>query len=86
MDIGNLLALRAEADDAVAIGFDAKVAIHPKQVATIRDAYAPADEQIDWATRLMDAAKHERGVFTFEGQMVDGPVFKQAEQILRRAN
>lgn len=86
MDIGNLLALRAEADDAVAIGFDAKVAIHPKQVATIRDAYAPTDEQIDWATRLMDAAKRERGVFTFEGQMVDGPVFKQAEQILRRAN
>ena len=28
----------------------------------------------------------ERGVFTYEGQMVDGPVFKQAEQILRRAN
>lgn len=85
MDIAGLDALRAEADDAVAIGFDAKVAIHPKQVDVIRAAYAPTPEQVDWATRLMDAAQHERGVFTFEGQMVDGPVFKQAEQILRRA-
>ena len=86
MDIGNLDALAAESDDAVTIGFDAKVAIHPKQVETIRAAWAPTPEQIDWATRLMAAARDERGVFTFEGLMVDGPVFKQAEQILRRAH
>lgn len=85
MDIGNLDALRAESDDAVNIGFDAKVAVHPKQVDVIRAAYAPTDEQVAWAQGLLDAAQHERGVFTYEGQMVDGPVFKQAQQILRRA-
>ena len=41
LDIRNLDGLRAEADDAVAVGFDAKVAIHPTQVAVIRDGYAP---------------------------------------------
>ena len=37
LDIKDLDGLRAEADDAVAVGFDAKVAIHPTQVAVIRD-------------------------------------------------
>lgn len=85
MDIPDLEGLRAEATDAVNIGFDAKVAIHPKQVDTIRAAYRPTDEEVDWATRLLEAAKSERGVFTFEGKMVDGPVFKQAQQIMNRA-
>ena len=85
MDIPNTDALAAEAADAVNIGFDAKVAIHPKQVDVIRDTYRPSAQDIDWARRLLAAAESERGVFTFEGKMVDGPVFKQAETILRRA-
>ena len=36
LDIKDLDGLRAEVDDAVAVGFDAKVAIHPSQVAVIR--------------------------------------------------
>ncbi|WP_067899764.1 HpcH/HpaI aldolase/citrate lyase family protein [Nocardia vaccinii] len=85
LDIGNLDGLRAEADDAVAVGFDVKVAIHPKQVAVIRAAYAPTDEELDWARRVLAAAGNERGVFGFEGKMVDAPVFRHAEQIVRRA-
>ncbi len=46
LDIKDLDGLRAETDDAVAVGFDAKVAIHPTQVAVIRAAYAPTDEQV----------------------------------------
>ena len=36
LDIKDLDGLRGEVDDAVAVGFDAKVAIHPSQVAVIR--------------------------------------------------
>ena len=43
LDIKDLDGLRAEVDDAVAVGFDAKVAIHPTQVAVIRAGYAPTD-------------------------------------------
>ena len=57
LDIKNLDGLRAESDDAVAVGFDAKVAIHPTQVAVIRAAYAPTDEQVDWARRVLDTAR-----------------------------
>ncbi len=85
LNIRDLDGLRAEADDAVAVGFDAKVAIHPTQVAVIRDAYAPTADQVEWARHVLDAARDERGVFQFEGIMVDAPVLRRAERIVQLA-
>jgi citrate lyase subunit beta/citryl-CoA lyase len=85
LDIEDLDGLRAEADDAVASGFAATACIHPSHVGVIRAAYAPAPEQVAWATRVRDAAAGQQGVFRFEGAMVDGPVLRHAESILRRA-
>ncbi|MGA9870447.1 MAG: CoA ester lyase [Rhodococcus sp. (in: high G+C Gram-positive bacteria)] len=85
LDIADLDGLAAESEDAVATGFDGKVAIHPRQVEVIRDAYRPSDEDVAWATRVLDAVSSNRGVFSFEDKMVDAPVLRHAEQILRRA-
>ncbi|MET8425383.1 HpcH/HpaI aldolase/citrate lyase family protein [Nocardia sp. NPDC059091] len=85
LDIPDLTGLAAESEDAVAIGFDAKVAIHPSQVPVIRTAYAPTPGEVDWARRLLAEAPNHRGVFTFEGRMVDMPVIRHAERIVQRA-
>jgi citrate lyase subunit beta/citryl-CoA lyase len=85
MDLGDPTGLRAEAEDAVAVGFDAKVAIHPDQVPVIRTAFTPTPERVAWARRLLAAVGDERGVTTFEGRMVDGPIYAQAERIVRLA-
>jgi citrate lyase subunit beta/citryl-CoA lyase len=85
MDIDDLAGLAAECEDASAVGFDATVAIHPKQVSTIRASYRPVAEQIDWALRLLAHVGEDRGVTTFEGRMVDGPIYAQAERVLRLA-
>jgi citrate lyase subunit beta / citryl-CoA lyase len=85
LDIRDLDGLRAEAVDGVAVGFDATVCIHPTQVAVVRQAYRPSEEKLAWARRVLTAAKTERGVFAFEGQMVDSPVLRHAEAALRRA-
>ena len=82
LDIKDLAGLAAETDDAVAVGFDVKVAIHPTQVAVIRAGYAPTKEQVTWARHVLDAARSERGVFQFEGIMVDAPVLRRAERIV----
>jgi citrate lyase subunit beta/citryl-CoA lyase len=82
LDIKDLDGLRAEVDDGVAVGFDAKVAIHPSQVPVIRAGYAPSQEQIAWARRVLDAAGNERGVFELDGKMIDMPVLRRAERIL----
>ncbi|MFC4375710.1 HpcH/HpaI aldolase/citrate lyase family protein [Nocardia halotolerans] len=85
LDIKDTDGLAAETLDAVAVGFDAKVAIHPSQVAVIRAGYAPAAEELDWARRVLAEVPNHRGVFAFEGRMVDAPVLRHAEQIIRRA-
>lgn len=85
LDIGDLDGLRAETDDAVAVGFDAKVAIHPTQVAVIRAGYTPTDDQVSWARTVLDVARSERGVFQFDGQMVDMPVLRRARRIVALA-
>jgi citrate lyase subunit beta/citryl-CoA lyase len=82
VDIKNLDGLRGEVDDAVAVGFDGKVAIHPSQVPVIRAGYTPTEEQAEWARRVLEAARDERGVFQFDGQMVDMPVLRRAQRIV----
>lgn len=85
LDIADEAGQRAEALDAVALGFVATACIHPSQVAVVRQAYAPDDDEVAWARKVLDAAQHNQGVFTLDGRMVDGPVFRQAESTLRRA-
>jgi citrate lyase subunit beta/citryl-CoA lyase len=85
VDIKNLDGLLAETDDAVAVGFDAKVAIHPTQVAVIRAGFAPSEAEITWARAVLDASREERGVFQFNGTMVDMPVLRRAQRIVSLA-
>lgn len=85
LDITDEAGQRAEALDAVAQGFVATACIHPSQVGTVRSAYAPDDDEVAWARRVLDAAETNQGVFQLDGRMIDGPVFRQAESTLRRA-
>jgi citrate lyase subunit beta/citryl-CoA lyase len=85
LDIKNLAGLEVEVDDAVAVGFDAKVAIHPTQVRVIRRGYAPTSDQVQWARHVLEEARNQRGVFQFEGIMVDAPVLRRAERIVQLA-
>jgi citrate lyase subunit beta/citryl-CoA lyase len=84
LDIADTTGLAAEARDAAASGFAATACIHPDQVATIREAYAPSDDQIEYARAVLAAAEGERGVFAFRGAMVDEPVLALARRIFSR--
>ena len=85
LDISDTKRLAIEAADAAASGFAATACIHPSQVAIIRDAYRPDDASTAWARGVLAAAEGERGVFTYEGRMVDEPVLRHARALLRRA-
>lgn len=85
IDIKNLDGLRRETDDAVAVGFDVKVALHPSQVAVIREGYRPTAEQVEWARHILAAAADQQGAWAFEGIMVDAPVLRRAERIVALA-
>lgn len=84
LDIGDVRGLRREAMDAAATGFTATACIHPSQVDVIREAYLPDGKQISWARAVLAAAETERGVFAFQGRMIDEPVLRHARAVLRR--
>ncbi|MDO5500223.1 MAG: CoA ester lyase [Propionibacteriaceae bacterium] len=84
MDFTDLDGLRAAALDAFAQGFAATACIHPAQVPVIREAYTPAEEDLAWARRVLAAAEEHGGAVELDGRMVDGPMYRQAEVLLRR--
>ena len=85
IDIADTAGLTAQARDAVASGFTATACIHPSQVATIREAYASTDDELEYALAVLAAAEGERGVFAFRGGMVDEPVLAHARRVVTRS-
>jgi citrate lyase subunit beta/citryl-CoA lyase len=83
--IDDLDGLAAEAADAAASGFRAIACIHPTQVTAIRDAYRPDPASVEWARAVLAAAESERGVFRFQGRMIDEPVLRHARSVISRA-
>lgn len=81
--------LAVAAADAVGLGYDGKMAIHPAQVAPINDAFTPDPDRIEWAQQILtardEAEAEDRGVFRVDGEMIDAPLIAQAEQIIARA-
>ncbi len=74
---------------AMHMGYSGKQAIHPRQIEPIAAVFTPTDEAIANATRLVEAYhQHQRdgrGVFAYEGKMVDAPILRAAENVLARA-
>ncbi|MET0976867.1 MAG: CoA ester lyase [Leifsonia sp.] len=85
LDISDVDGLRLEAEDAVASGFAATACIHPAQVEVIRAAYRPSDDEVAAARAILEVAGREHGVFRHGDNMVDGPVLRHAEAVIRRA-
>ncbi|MFI5541801.1 HpcH/HpaI aldolase/citrate lyase family protein [Nocardia sp. NPDC051900] len=84
VDIADLDTLAADSAAAAASGYAAKACIHPTQVAVVRTAFRPSDDEISWAKAVLAAAEAHTAVFTFEGRMVDAPVLAHARRVLRQ--
>ena len=67
------------------MGFDGKVALHPRQVPVIRAAYAPSPDELAWARAVLAEAPKHRGAFAYAGKMVDMPLLRHADRIVRRS-
>jgi len=77
--------LQRESDEAAAMGYTGKLAIHPAQVAPINTAFLPTPAEIEQAQSLIAAAQGHDGAFRFEDRMVDVPHVRRAERIMALA-
>lgn len=83
--------LAESARQARRLGFGGKAAIHPQQLAAIRDAFAPTADEVDWARRVLVAFEESEAagvgaVKLPDGTFVDAPVADRARSILRSAD
>lgn len=77
-------ALRSDACHAAALGFAAKLCIHPKQVPVVHEAFNPSLADLAWARAVVAAS--DEPVAVVEGQFVDRPLVDSARRILDRAS
>lgn len=75
----------AEAAEARRLGYAGKLCIHPAQVGLANQAFTPSADQVARARRILEAAAAGSGVVVVDGQMIDDPLVRQAEEVLARA-
>ena len=86
IDLENVAALEAECARVRALGFSGKLAIHPKQCASIKVAFQPTAAQVERARRIVTAFEAAKGnVAAIDGQMIDVPMVRSAQRVLQRA-
>ncbi|MFJ4679057.1 HpcH/HpaI aldolase/citrate lyase family protein [Kitasatospora sp. NPDC088783] len=78
--------LRRETLEAVELGFAGKVAVHPRQLPVIAQAFAPSPQELETARAVLAAATGAGGrITTVGGAMVGPPLVEAARAVVRRA-
>jgi citrate lyase subunit beta/citryl-CoA lyase len=89
-DVTDEVAFRSSADIAVALGFDGKHCIHPRQVPWAIEAFTPSEQRVEEARRLLQAVQvaqaDGRGAALLDGRMIDEASRRLALRILIRAD
>ncbi len=64
------------------MGFAAKMAVHPRQVPTIRTAFRPTPGEVALAVEVLAGLDATTGVATVRGRVIDEPLLRQARAVL----
>ncbi|PWL17621.1 CoA ester lyase [Falsochrobactrum shanghaiense] len=80
--IDDALLIASDARHARELGFGGKLAIHPRQIAAIREGFQPEASEVAWAQKVLASGD---GATAIDGAMVDEPVRLRARAILKQA-
>lgn len=88
-DVSDMEGLSASVIEAKSLGFEGKGCIHPRQIKVINEAFAPANEEIEKAKKIVlafeEAEAQGIGVVALGSKMIDAPVVKRAHRIIELA-
>jgi len=89
VDIEDHEGLKEEVMYAASLGYDAKVAINPRQVETIHQALRVDQRKLQEAINIATSFEANKdkgiGVFNLDGKMIDEPVYQKAKQLILKA-
>lgn len=88
-DIADEEGLRSSVLEAKSLGFEGKGCIHPGQIKIVHEGFAPSKQEIEKAKRislaLEEAQKKGSGVVALGSKMIDPPVVRRAQRVLKLA-
>ena len=89
-DVKDLDGFRAECVQGFEMGFDGKTLIHPGQVEIANDVWAPTDDEVEHARKVIAAfdegLAEGRGVITVDGRMIENLHVANAQRTLAVAD
>lgn len=89
-DLGDREGLRKTVLESKALGFEGMGCIHPRQIAVIRQGFAPDPSEIERSRNIInafeEAGKAGLGVVALGTKMIDAPVVKRARMTLELAH
>jgi citrate lyase subunit beta/citryl-CoA lyase len=81
-NVSDMEALRDVVLESKALGFDGMGCIHPRQIKVIHECYAPSQQEIEKAQKIVKAfdkaTEKGLGVVSIDSKMIDPPVVKRA--------
>jgi citrate lyase subunit beta/citryl-CoA lyase len=88
-DVSDMEALKQNVLTSKSLGFDGMGCIHPRQIRVIQENFAPDQEQIEKSKKIVNAFITARenglGVVSLGSKMIDAPVVKRAEKVIKLA-
>lgn len=85
-DVADMDALRDVVLESKSLGFDGMGCIHPRQIHVIHEYYAPNQQEIEKAKKIVhafdDATEKGLGVVAIGSKMIDPPVVKRAQKTI----
>jgi citrate lyase subunit beta/citryl-CoA lyase len=88
-DVGDEAGMLSSTREAIALGFEGKGCIHPRQIGVIHAAFRPSDDEIRYALQVRAAMEEAQrtgaGVISLGTKMIDPPVVARALRMLRVA-
>lgn len=88
-DVSNMEGLAVNVQASKGLGFSGMGCIHPRQIKVIHENFAPAEAEIEKAKRIykafVEAKAKGLGVVSLGTKMIDAPVVKRAEKLIKLA-
>ena len=81
-------AFKVSTQEGRQMGYEGRMLIHPSQIEPAHELYTPKPEDVEWAEGVKKVFEEEgiakgAAAVTYQGKMVDTPVYENALQILR---
>lgn len=88
-DVNDMDGLFKSTREVKMLGFEGKGCIHPRQIKIVNEAFAPTEQEIEKAKKIVIAFKEAKakglGVVSIGSKMIDAPVVKRAERTIELA-